>query len=82
MSKEKEILCDSCNQPMKLLKRTTVLSATIKNKKFRKRRFWCNICDIGKTIYADGHFDEDVNPFLVQEESKSLFKEQEENNKR
>lgn len=50
----KTLHCDSCHQPMKLVKkgRTT----RTKNKS-RIRRFHCDLCDITQTIYADGERD-------------------------
>lgn len=50
----KSINCESCNQPMKLVKkgRTT----RTKNKS-RIRRFHCDLCDISHTVYADGQRD-------------------------
>lgn len=67
---------------MKLVER---LSNTKPNNKspfgYRRRRFRCNLCDIDKTVYADGQFDDKVVTYLAKEDIKKMFKEQEDNNK-
>ena len=49
--------CDSCNQPMNLVKRLN----NGQNKsglKYRRRRYHCPICDIYHTMYCDGSGDD------------------------
>ncbi len=80
MSKE-EILCDSCNQPMRFVERLTNTKPTKQaNFGYRRRRFYCDLCSIGKTVYADGQFDGEVVPYLAKEDVKKIYKEQEKNN--
>jgi hypothetical protein len=50
---DKEVLCDSCNQPMEMVERLS----NGKNRRghsYRRRRFHCYICDIYHMEYADG----------------------------
>ena len=51
--------CDSCGQEMKLQKNFGVKPRGEKKKKYRIRRFRCDLCDIDKTIFADGAKDVD-----------------------
>ncbi len=54
----KTINCDSCHQPMRLVKKGR--SRKLK-RSTRIRRFHCDLCDITTTIFADGYRD------LIQE---------------
>ena len=48
-------------------------------KKYRVRRFLCNICGEQRTIFADGYIDEDLAPAkaikAAERLSKSVLKE-------
>ena len=48
--------CDSCGQPMELSVRLQD-GKNIKGLKYRRRRFYCSICNIYHTIYCDGYGD-------------------------
>lgn len=52
--------CDSCGSEMKLDKTGHVKTKDRHN--CRVRRFYCSICDITKTIYADGMMDDNPAP--------------------
>jgi hypothetical protein len=51
--------CDSCGQELKLEKNFGVKPRGEKQKRYRVRRFHCDLCNISKTIFADGFRDED-----------------------
>lgn len=70
---EKLYTCEICDAPMKFVERVK------SNKPYRIRRFKCTICDFQKTIFADGHFDEIINPYSSVEQVKKQFKIEEEN---
>jgi hypothetical protein len=68
----KEVFCDSCNQPMKRVK-------VMKTKKaYKARRYWCKLCNIGKTIFGGKWMDETVIPNLSLEAVKETFKQENE----
>lgn len=50
--------CDSCGQEMKLEKSFGAKPRGHKKLKYRVRRFRCDLCDISKTVFADGSIDE------------------------
>ena len=56
MSK-KIFYCDSCNKEIKLEKSFGVKPRGIKKLRYRIRRYHCEICDISKTVFADGQID-------------------------
>ena len=49
-------ICDSCNQEMSLSK-TLQNGINIKGQKYRRRRYYCDICAIYHTMYCDGQGD-------------------------
>lgn len=50
-------ICDSCKQPMVLAKQFETKPRGKKKTKYRIRRFKCELCDIGQTVFADGEVD-------------------------
>ncbi len=68
----KEMLCDSCGQEMKLQKNFGVKKRGQKQKQYRVRRFHCDLCDLSRTIFADGYKDEFLEPLICKEVSKQL----------
>lgn len=49
-------------------------------KKYKFRRFRCDICDIDETIYGSGIVDIEINPTRALEILEKQYKQQEENN--
>jgi len=70
--------CDGCGEIMKLEKAGHV---AVERGKCRIRRFVCSVCDIKKTIYANGAGD-DNRVYDALEDQKKLHKQQEDYNKR
>lgn len=60
--------CDSCHQPMKLVKKGKAKST----KKHRIRRFHCSLCDIFTTIHADGMRDMVFEPLETSIKAKNI----------
>ena len=50
--------CESCGIEMELLKDFGIKPRGEKRKRYRVRRFHCELCNITKTIFADGFADE------------------------
>jgi hypothetical protein len=50
--------CESCGTEMQLEKDFGIKNRGKKNKRYRVRRFHCELCQISKTIFADGFPDE------------------------
>lgn len=50
--------CTSCGQPMTLSHNFGVKPRGEKKRKYRVRRFHCDLCDIYKTVFASGTKDE------------------------
>lgn len=74
------ILCDNCQHHMKFVKRMKNTKPSRRNPKgYRIRRFNCDICDIQKTIFADGVRDTEIDPYFAIEEAKDLDKQRKEN---
>jgi hypothetical protein len=44
----------------------------------RVRRYYCDICDIHKTVFADGHKQEIIDPMLAKEELQDMYNNQSE----
>lgn len=66
--------CEGCGQEMKLVK-----SGKAKVYPFHRiRRYWCQLCDYTKTIYADGLRDEIFKPAYAKSEVKKMYKQEEE----
>lgn len=62
--------CDCCGEIMKLSKSGHVnVEGGVK---CRLRRFWCKICDIYKTIYADGSGDENKVYDALEDQKKLI----------
>jgi hypothetical protein len=55
----KSFNCDSCGQEMKLQKNFGRKPRGEKRKSYRVRRFHCDLCDVYKTVFADGTRDEE-----------------------
>ena len=64
--------CMSCNQPMRLLKK-------IKRNSYWIRRFYCDICDITETIYADGERDINIEVLESINDIKQMYIRDEKN---
>lgn len=63
MKDVKEVFfCDSCGQELELQKNFGNKKRGIKQKQYRIRRFHCNLCNISKTLFADGFKDENYHP--------------------
>jgi hypothetical protein len=81
---EEIFYCDCCNSPVRLIEK---LKNTKPNQYFPKgnrvRRYYCDICDLQKTVFANGYKQEKIEPYLANQELKDIYKEQEEiNNQR
>jgi hypothetical protein len=50
--------CNSCGEKMKLQKNFGVKPRGEKQKRYRIRRFHCELCGISETIFADGYLDD------------------------
>ena len=61
----KSFNCDSCGQEMKLQKNFGAKPRGEKRKIYRVRCFHCELCNIFKTIFADGFKDENYNNYLI-----------------
>lgn len=61
--------CDSCHQPMKLVKQG---KSTKGKYQHRIRRFHCDLCDITTTIHADGQRDLVFEPLETAMESGNI----------
>lgn len=66
--------CLSCGEPM-VLKETFTTGNYKGYKKYRVRRYYCNICDEQRTIFADGFIDEIITPESAVKEAKKLNKQ-------
>lgn len=75
------ITCDSCRQKMKLIKSLKTKEKGKVLRKYRVRRFHCDLCNISKTIYGDGKYDEELLPEYAKEDSEKMYKKQEDNEK-
>ncbi len=79
MSKEQIFYCDCCNMPVKLIQR---LKNTKPNQSSptgnRVRRYYCDICDLTKTVFADGWKQDFIDPMLAKEELQDMYKSQSE----
>jgi transcription elongation factor Elf1 len=51
---EKIFNCPQCSCEMTIDKKFETKPRGVKKKKYRVRRFYCKICDIYETIFADG----------------------------
>jgi len=69
-------VCQQCGQEMSLQKQGTV---SVKRGNCRVRRFYCDLCDITETIYADGFRDVFGEPKLALEYVKRKFDQEEDN---
>lgn len=69
-------VCQQCGQEMALQKQSTV---AVKGGKCRVRRFYCDLCDITETIYADGVRDIFEEPKLVLGDVRKKFDQEEDN---
>lgn len=65
--------CDCCGQEMKLAKAGHV---NVDRGVCRIRRFYCSLCDIYKTIYANGSYDDDIMPYIAVKDQQKLFRQQ------
>jgi hypothetical protein len=74
MSKE-EFLCDSCSQPMKLI--TVLPKHKGKSGYYRRRRYYCDLCNITKLINACGAYDEHLSGELAVNAVNKQFKKEE-----
>lgn len=59
-----KINCDSCGQEMELVKNFGRKPRGENKLVYRVRRFGCSLCEIEKTVFADGSRDE--NPLLIK----------------
>lgn len=50
--------CEICFQPMELEKSFGKKPRGINKKRYRIRRFTCDICNVSKTVFADGSRDD------------------------
>ena len=77
MSKD-EIMCDCCGQPMQLVEKLPLKKSKKGGQLYRVRRFFCNLCKIGKTVYAGGFWDDQYEPRkAIEQVQKNYQKEQE-----
>ena len=68
MIKDNEMICQSCNQQMKL-----VLKKKYKNFHGEKRirKFHCELCNLSETIYGTGNRDVEQNPLKITNENRN-----------
>lgn len=56
------ITCDSCGQELEVQKDFGIKERGLKQKKYRIRRFHCELCNVSKTLFNDGFKDENFHP--------------------
>jgi len=70
-----EIICPSCGQQMKLQKNFGCKPRGRKKKRYRVRRFFCSLCQIGRTLFSNGERD-NLEAEEAQEEIENNYKQQ------
>ena len=68
------MICDQCTNEMKLI------STSISKKKYKIKKYECDICGYQKSIYGDGHLDDGVvAEYRNKEAVDRMYKQQEDN---
>ena len=70
-------ICQCCGQEMVMQKQTT--ASLKKGGKCRVRRFYCELCDITETLYADGWRDVITDPRDAVNDVTRMHKREEDN---
>lgn len=73
-----EITCDNCNQPLRQIEKLETKPRGKFKKKYRIRRFFCDLCEIPKTVFATGYRDSQVEPENAIDEVKKLYEQENE----
>lgn len=77
-----KITCDICGQPMNIAKAFLTKPRGQEGKtktKCRITRYHCDLCDIDKTIFADGYRDEKLEPTIAVEQVDKYYSNEQEN---
>lgn len=70
-------ICQCCGQEMVIQKQST--AQLKKGGKCRVRRFYCELCDITETVYADGYRDMITDPIDAVDAVTRMHKQEEDN---
>lgn len=79
MNRIGSIYCDCCGQQMRLKEKLPSKKSKKSGSVYRVRRYWCELCKIQKTVFADGYRDEVAEIEYAKGEILLIQKQEEEN---
>lgn len=68
------VLCDMCNEPMKLASKQK-----LKKKEYNWRRWYCELCGLTKSTFGGTDNDEKIRPLQSVEDVEKQYRQEKRN---